>query len=103
MKYNRFVGEIWLWMVFLEWLYDCFMYYYYLRQAFLLTIVYALNILSRSCVEEIVFDLYQFAFQETLSFNEVQMIQAVVATAVTCAAKARTVMYQVLTATIVFN
>lgn len=23
-KYNRFVGEVWLWMIFLEWIYDCF-------------------------------------------------------------------------------
>ena len=24
LKYNRFVGEIWMWMIFLEWIYDCF-------------------------------------------------------------------------------
>ncbi len=24
LKYNRFVGEIWMWMIFLEWIYECF-------------------------------------------------------------------------------
>ena len=27
MKYNRFVGEIWMWINFLEWVYDCFTFY----------------------------------------------------------------------------
>lgn len=27
LKYNRFVGEIWMWINFLEWAYDCFTFY----------------------------------------------------------------------------
>jgi hypothetical protein len=28
MKYNRFIGDVWMWMIFLEWVYDCFIHYY---------------------------------------------------------------------------
>ena len=28
MKYNRFVGDIWMWMIFMEWVYECSIHYY---------------------------------------------------------------------------